>query len=170
MKNLIPLLILTFSFQSLADTPYLGVDYMLSEVEIGNEAAKPAATFLRAGVSKNNMAFEAQYLVSNKDDNVYNVNFDIDKSIGLYFVMQSNLHSGFGLDVSVGYAMTEMKVTSTSENLPTDYDYDGFAWGIAIHQQIPYLEKTHVRLAYQSLFNGDDVKIDGVTLGFTYQF
>nr|WP_193988862.1 outer membrane beta-barrel protein [Lelliottia steviae] len=170
MKHLFSLLILTASFSSQADTPYFGVDYMLSDIEISSESAKPTATFLRAGVSNKNMAFEAQYLVSSNDDDIYNINFDIDKSVGLYFVMQSNIVNGFGLDVSLGYAKTQMKVTSTSQELPSDYDYDGFAWGVAIHQEVPYIKNTHVRLAYQSLFEGDDVDISGVTLGFTYQF
>ena len=170
MKKYILLFIFAASFQTKADTYYLGADYMLSDIEISSESAIPTATFLRAGASNNNMAFEAQYLISSDDDNIYNLEFELEKSAALFFVMQSDVVNGFGLDISLGYAKNEMIVNSASEKLPTNYNYDGFAWGVAVHQQIPYIKNTQVRLAYQSLFKGDDVEISGVTLGLTYHF
>ena len=132
MKKYILLFIFAASFQTKADTYYLGADYMLSDIEISSESAKPTATFLRAGASNNNMAFEAQYLISSDDDNIYNLEFELEKS-GLFFVMQSDVVNGFGLDISLGYAKNEMIVNSASEKLPTNYNYDGFAWGVAVH-------------------------------------
>ncbi|MBE0458214.1 MAG: hypothetical protein ACTJIB_07905 [Pseudoalteromonas prydzensis] len=170
MGKILAILLLSISFQCFADSPYIGIDYMLTNIEISNQEAKPNAAILRAGISNNNMAFEAQYLASSDSDDIYNLEFDIDKSLALFFVMQSEEVNGFGLDLSLGYAMTDMIVKAPTGTLSTDYEYNGFAWGVAIHQQIPYLENTNVRLAYQSLFKGDDVEIKGLTLGFTYQF
>lgn len=170
MKKYILLLLFAYSFHANADTYYLGADYMLSDIEISNENAKPKSTILRAGASNNNMAFEAQYLIASNDDNIYNLEFELEKSAALFFVMQSDVVNGFGLDISLGYAMNEMTVASSSVSLPTDYNYDGFAWGIAVHQQLPFIKNTQMRLAYQSLFKGDDVEISGISLGFTYHF
>ena len=74
---------------------------MLTDIELAGENAEPSAIALRAGVSNNNMAFEAQYLVGNTDD-IYRMEFDLEQSVALYFVMQSDIRDGFGMDVSVG--------------------------------------------------------------------
>jgi hypothetical protein len=65
MNKILSLLLLCTSFQSLADSTYIGVDYMLNEIEFDDDSAKPKATALRLGVSNNQMAFELQYLMNN---------------------------------------------------------------------------------------------------------
>jgi outer membrane protein with beta-barrel domain len=169
-KIFIPLLLLSTSFQCLADSTYIGVDYMLTDIKLAGENAKPSATALRVGVSNNNMAFEAQYLTSNRSDNIYRMEFDLEQSIGLYFVMQSDIIAGFGIDASLGYAMTNMRVSGPEETYNGEDQYNDFSWGVAIHQQIPYLEKAQARLSYQSLYKNSDIEITGISLGFTYQF
>jgi hypothetical protein len=104
MEKIFTLLLLTASFNSFADTPYIGVDYMMSDIKISNENATPKSALIRAGISNNNMAFEAHYLASSSSDHIYNTEFNLDKSLALYFVMQSDVVNGFGLDVSLGYA------------------------------------------------------------------
>jgi hypothetical protein len=64
----------------------------------------------------------------------------------------------------------QVVVSNPSASINGDYKYDGFSWGVAMHQQIPYLENTQIRLGYQSLFKGDDIEITGYTLGFVYHF
>ena len=63
MEKFFTLVLLSASFNSFADTPYIGVDYMMSDIEISNENANPKAALLRAGISNNNMAFVAHYLI-----------------------------------------------------------------------------------------------------------
>ena len=170
MKRTLPLLLLSLSFQSFADSYYVGVDYMLTDIELSSENAKPKASKLRVGVSNNNMAFEAQYLTSNNSDNIHRIEFDIEQSAAFYFVMQSGVVDGFGLDVSLGYAVTDMVFSGPEETINGKDQYKGFSWEIAIHQQIPYLQQAQVRLSYQSLYKDSDLEITGISLGFTYQF
>ncbi|MDN4503418.1 outer membrane beta-barrel protein [Alteromonadaceae bacterium BrNp21-10] len=164
------ILLFVTSFQCFADSAYIGVDYMLTEIELSGEKAKPSATSLRVGVSNSNMAFEAQYLSANGNDNIYSMEFDLQQSIGLYFVMQSDIIEGVGVDISLGYAMTDMTVSGPENTYNGEDNYNGFSWGLAIHQQIPNLKHVHVRLAYQSFYNDSDIEINGVSLGVTYQF
>jgi|GEM_PF-1163886 len=161
--------LLTLSSQAIADTTYIGFDYMLTDIDLASENAKPSAVAIRAGVSNSNMAFEAQYLVGNTDD-IYRMEFDLEQSLGLYFVMQSDVVDGFGLDVSLGYAMTDMTVTGPEETYNGEDHYNGFSWGAAIHQQIPYFEQASIRLGYQSLYKDSDIDITNISLGFTYNF
>jgi hypothetical protein len=171
MNKIFPLLLLLSApFQCLADSTYIGVDYVLTDIELADQSAKPKATTLRLGVSNNNMAFEAQYLKANDTDNIYRIEFDLEKSIALYFVMQSDIQSGFGLDVSLGYAKTDIMVSGPDETFNGTDQYNGFSWGIAIHQQIPYLEQAQVKLGYQSFYKDSDLEITAISLGFTYQF
>lgn len=171
MKKILPLLLLlSMPFQCLADSVYTGIDYMLTDIELSGESAKPNSSKLRIGVSNNNMAFEAQYLISNNTDNIYRMEFDIEKSVVLYFVMQSGIVDGFGLDASLGYAMTDIMFSGPEETLNGKEQYKGFSWEIAIHQQIPYLKQAQARLSYQSLYKDSDSEITGISLGFTYQF
>jgi hypothetical protein len=164
------LLLLIMSFQSLADSVYLGVDYMLTDIELAGGKANPRATSLRVGVSNNNMAFEAQQLIANSSDNIYGIEFDLQQTTALYFIMQSDTEDGLGVDVSLGYAMTEIAVSGPENTYNGKDDYNGFSWGVAIHQQIPSLEQVHVRLSYQSFYKDSDIEITGISLGFTYQF
>lgn len=81
---------------------------MMSDIKISNENATPKSALIRAGISNNNMAFEAHYLASSSSDHIYNTEFNLDKSLALYFVMQSDVVNGFGLDVSLGYAKIKL--------------------------------------------------------------
>jgi hypothetical protein len=169
LKKIVTFSLLTRSTQSLADTGYIGIDYMLTDIELANEEVKPNAIALRAGVSNNNMAFEAQYLRGNNDD-IYNISFDLEQSTALYFVMQSDIRDGFGMDVAVGYAMTDMTVSGPAETYNGEDNYHGFSWAVSMHQQIPYFKQTSIRLGYQSLYKDSDIEITNISLGFTYHF
>ena len=168
--KILPISFFVLSTQCLADTTYIGIDYALNDIELSSENAKPSATALRVGVSNNNMAFEAQYLIGNNTDNIYRMEFDLKQSTALYFVMQSDIREGFGLDVSVGYAMTEMSVYGPEETYNGKDHYNGFSWGAAIHQQIPYFKQANIRLGYQSLYKDSDLEITNISIGFTYYF
>jgi hypothetical protein len=97
------------------------------------------------------MAFEAQYLFANNTDNIYSMEFDLEQSIALYFVMQTNIINDLVLDVSLGYAMTDLTVSGPEGTYNGEDQYNGFSWGIAFHEQIPYLKQAQVRIAYQLL-------------------
>ena len=169
VSKLLTISLLTLSTQSFADSYYVGLDYMLTDIELASENAKPSAIAVRAGVSNNNMAFEAQYLVGNTDD-IYRMEFDLEQSVALYFIMQSDIRNGFGMDVSVGYAMTAMTVSGPEETYNDEDHYNGFSWGISMHQQIPYFEQASIRLGYQSLYKDNNIEIANISLGFTYNF
>jgi hypothetical protein len=161
---------LFLSTHCFADTAYVGMDYMLTNIDVSGENAKPHATSLRVGVSNNNMAFEAQYIVGNNTDKIYRMEFDLEQSTALYFVMQSDLVEGFGLDVSLGYAITDMTVSGPEETFNEKDQYKDFSWGIAIHQELPFIENSNIRLGYQSLYKDSHLDISGISLGFTYNF
>jgi len=159
----------TIPLQANADTPYVGIDYMLTNIEFDSEKAEPDAIGLRVGASNNNMAFEAQYIRGNTD-NIYRMGFDFKQSAALYFVLQSDLREGFGMDFSIGYAMTEIAVSGPEETYNGSDNYNGFSWVISMHQQIPFVEEANIRLAYQSLYHDSNLDITNISLGFTYNF
>lgn len=169
-KFLLAFFILISSFQCFADTYYVGLDYTMTGIELSGEKAEPDATAIRLGASNNNMALEVQYLTSNKTENIYSMTFDLDQSVGLYFVLQSDIDDGYGINVSLGYAMNKMAVSGPSDTYNGEDNYDGFSWRIAIHREIPYLEQAQIRLAYQSLYKDSNIEITGISLGITYQF
>jgi hypothetical protein len=167
--KIIAISLLTLSTQSFADNYYIGMDYLTTDIELVSENAKPSAIALRAGISNNNMAFELQYLRGNNDD-IYSMTFDLEQSAALYFVMQSDIRDGFGMDMSVGYAMTDMTVSGPEETYNGEDHYNGFSWGVSMHQQIPYFEQASIRLGYQSLYKDNDIEITNISLGFIYNF
>jgi hypothetical protein len=162
--------LLSTTNNAFADSPYIGIDYMLSDIDVGGENAKPSMTGLRVGVSNNNIAFEAQYLLSNNTDNIYRMEFDLEESKALYVVLQSDTMEGFRFDVSLGYAMSDLTVVGPEETYNGTEEYTGFSWGVAAVQQLPYFDNAQVRLGYQSLYKDSDLEITGITLGLTYQF
>jgi hypothetical protein len=168
-NKIITISFLTISTQCFADDIYIGIDYMTTDIELASENVKPDAIALRAGVSNNNMAFEAQYLRGN-NDNTYRMTFDLEQSAALYFVMQSDIRDGFGMDVSLGYAMTEMTVSGPEETYNGEDHYNGFSWGVSMHQKIPYFDQASIRVGYQSLYKDSDIEIKNISLGFIYNF
>ncbi len=163
-------MLLCTSLNCLDDSPYIGIDYVLTDIDISGESAKPSMTAIRTGVSNNNIAFEAQYLIANNTDNIYSMEFDLEQSKALYVVMQSDTTQGFRLDVSMGYAINDLTLTGPENTYNGSDEYSGFSWGISIQQEIPFIKNTQVRLAYQSLFKNSDIDISGIALGLTYQF
>lgn len=84
--------------------------------------------------------------------------------------MQSYAVNGFSLDVSLGYASNEMTVRGPENTFNGSDEYNGFAWGVALYQEIPSLKNVRVKLGYQSLYNDSDLSISGISLGFNYHF
>jgi len=95
-KFLLVFFLLISSFQCFADTYYAGIDYSITKIELGGEEAKPDTTAIRLGASNNNIALKVQYLISNETKNIYSIKFDLEQSVGLYFVMQSDFTDGYG--------------------------------------------------------------------------
>lgn len=175
LKTLSWLLLISFSFPCAAesaftDSTYVGVDYVLPSIEISGKRAKPSSTAFRIGASKERIGLEAQYLIGNNTDNIYRMEFDLEQSVALYLVLQSTTIDGFGLDVSLGYAITDMTVTGPAETYNGEDTYSGFSWGIAFNQEISYIENTQLRFGYKSLYKDSDITISGFSLGLTYQF
>jgi hypothetical protein len=170
MKRIFLLFLVSASFNCLADAPYIGIDYVLTNIDISGENAKPSMTAIRTGVSNSNIAFEAQYLIANSTDNIYSMEFDLEESKALYVVMQSDTMQGFRLDVSLGYAINDLTVTGPENTYNGSDEYSGFSWGVSIQQEIPFIKNTQVRLGYQSLFKNSEIDISGIALGLTYQF
>ncbi|SFD32999.1 outer membrane beta-barrel protein [Pseudoalteromonas denitrificans] len=172
MNKTISLLFLACaSMPSFADSTYIGLDYVFSEIKFSDEKAKPSMTSFRLGTTVyKQISVEAQYSISNKSDNIYNMEFDLENSKALFLLLQSTAVNGFSLDVSLGYASSELTVTGPENTFNGTDDYNGFAWGVSFYQQIPSFENAQVKLGYQSLYNDHDISINGITLGFNYHF
>ncbi len=169
-KRLPCVFLLTTSLACFADSPYVGVDYLVADIDVANENVKPKMAIFRAGVSNNNIAFEAQFLHSHATAHTHRVTFDIEQSKALYLVLQSDTVEGFRFDVSLGYAANDLTVTGPENTYNGTSKYSGFSWGLSLVQQLPYFSKTQVRLGYQSLYKDSYIEVTGMSLGLTYQF
>jgi hypothetical protein len=113
---------------------------------------------------------EAQYLVTNNSDNIYNINFDLEQSKAVYLLLKSDSRSGYSIDVALGYAYNDLNVNGPENTYNSSDEYNGFSWKAAINYDVPYLKGSQIKLGYQSLYNKDDLDISGISLGISYHF
>ncbi|PAJ75674.1 hypothetical protein CJF42_04075 [Pseudoalteromonas sp. NBT06-2] len=171
MKKTFPLLYLFATAPSFADSSFIGVDYLHSDIETSNEAANIPMAAFRLGTSiYKQIAIEGQYLLSNNTDNIYNVEFDLENNKAIFLLLQSYAVNGFSLDVSLGYASSNMSVSGPENTFNGSDEYNGFAWGISLYQEIPSFKNARIKLGYQSLYNDSNLSITGISLGFNYHF
>jgi len=171
MKKTLPLLCLLTAAPSFADSSFIGIDYLRSDIEVSNETANTGMASFRLGTSiYKQIAIEAQYVAGSQTDNIYNMEFDLENSKAIFVLLQSYAVNGFSLDVSLGYASNEMTVTGPENTFNGSDEYNGFAWGVALYQEIPSFKNARVKLGYQSLYNDSDLSISGISLGFNYHF
>jgi len=170
MKTL-PLLCLFSASPSFADANFIGIDYLHSDIEISDETANTGMASFRLGTSiYKQIAIETQYIVGTQTDNIYNMEFNLENSKAIFVSLQSEDMNGFSLDVSLGYASSEMTVTGPENAYNGSDEYNGFAWGVALYQEIPSYKNAKIRLGYQSLYSDSDLSITGISLGFNYHF
>ncbi len=182
MKRSIPLLLLLSSaFPSFAasswtdfrlgDSSFVGVDYMFSSVKLSGEDAKPKLAGLKAGFSLyEQISLEADYLQGTSTDDVVGLEFDVEDSKGLYLLFKSGDDTSFGVDVTLGYASTKLTVTGDENDYRSSEEYNGFSWGISFYDSFPAYKNLQMKLGYKSLYDDNNIKIDGFTLGFNYYF
>lgn len=171
MKSLVPLFLLTISSQLHANESYVGIDYFASRLDIANEESKPAMVNLRLGTElMRKIYIEGQYMVSSSDDDLYRLNMDFDESYGAYLRFESLAEGNLTTEISLGYASTDIATKGPEDTYTGTDTVVGFAWGIALNQRIQWVEGLKLRAGYQSLYDKDDIKIDGFTLGFSYSF
>lgn len=157
--------------KSLANSSYIGIDYAYTDLDISNENANPSMAALRIGTSiHHNISVEGQYLLPISTDSIYRMDFDLEQSKRIYLLLQSDIVSGFGLDISLGYAVTDLAVTGPENTYNGTDQYNDFSWGLSIHQQIPYLENAHIKLGYLHLYKDSNIKIAELSLGISYYF
>lgn len=172
--NLLLVLVAPLFFISqyaIANSSYIGLDYAYTDFDIANENAHPSMATLRASTSiYHNISIEGQYLLPINSDNIYRMEFDLEQSKRLYLLLQSDIVNGFGLDISFGYAVTDLTVTGPENTYNGSDKYEDFSWGLSIHQQIPYFDSLHVRLGYLHLYKDSNVKMAELSLGISYAF
>jgi len=169
---LVLIMSLIFSPQkSLANSSYIGFDFAYTDLETSNENANPSMATLRIGTRiYHNISIEGQYLLPINSDNIYRMDFDLEESKRIYLLLQSDIVNGFGLDISLGYALTELTITGPENTYNGTDQYDGFSWGLSIHQQIPYFENTHIKLGYLHLYKDSNIELSELSLGISYYF
>ncbi|WP_127924105.1 MULTISPECIES: outer membrane beta-barrel protein [unclassified Pseudoalteromonas] len=170
MKSL-PLLCLFTTLPCFANSSFIGVDYFHSDIEISDESANTGMAAFRLGTSiYKQIAIKGQYISGNQTDNIYNMEFDLENSKAAFILLQSYAVNGFSLDVSLGYASTQMTASGPENTFNGTDEYNGFAWGVSLYQEIPSFKNARVKLGYQSLYNDSDLSITGISLGFNYHF
>lgn len=171
MKSILPLSLLFSSCMLSANETYIGVDYFASRLDIANEETNPAMVNLRLGTELFRKVFlEGQYMVSSKDDDLYRLNMDYGESYGAYVRFESLTEGDLITEISLGYSSTDIKTIGPEGTYTGNDTVSGFAWGIALNQKIHWVDGLKLRAGYQSLYDKDDIKLDGFTFGFTYAF
>ncbi len=175
-KKLPVFLLFNFPFLCRADvnaveSTYFSVDYVKSDIELAGKNAQPSMINFRLGTGiYDQISLEAQYSVGNSSNNISTLTFDLEQSKALYLLFRSYTINGFGIDVSLGYASTELTVKGPANSYSGVDDYNGFSWGASLYQEIPMLDNVRVRLGYQSLYHDGDMDITGFSLGLSYHF
>jgi hypothetical protein len=173
-KSVVVLILSNMSLSCFAESNYIGLDYVWSDIKIADESATPGATALTIGTSGKgqltNMYLEAQYLVANNSDNIHNINFDLEQSKAVYLLLKSDSRDGYSIDVALGYAYNDLNINGPENTYNGSDEYNGFSWKAAINYEVPYLKGSQIKLGYQSLYSKDDLDISGISLGISYHF
>ncbi|WDE06714.1 outer membrane beta-barrel protein [Thalassomonas viridans] len=155
----------------LGDSSFVGVDYMFSGVKVSGEDPKPKLAGLKAGISiYEQISLEANYLQGTSTGDVAGLEFDVEDSKGLYLLFKSGNDTSFGVDITLGYASTKLTVTGEESSFNSSEEYNGFSWGISFYDSFPSFENLQMKIGYKSLYDDENIKIDGFTLGFNYYF
>jgi len=155
----------------LAEKSYVGVDYMFSRVKLSGDDPKPKLAGLKAGVSIYQQIFlEADYLQSTGSDDIAGIEYDLEDSKGVYLLFKSGDDDSFGVDISLGYASTEFTISGNVSSAGSSEEYKGFSWGLSFYDSFPGYKDLQMKIGYKSLYDKDNIKIDGFTLGFNYSF
>lgn len=150
---------------------YAGADYFWSNIKIDGNKTHPTMTNLKFGASVwNNITLEAQYGVPTNNGSIYRLDFELEEAQAVYLRFLTEDSAYWYLDISLGYASTTLKTTGPEDTYNGTETYKGFSWGLFAVKEIEFLPNTHFKIGYQSLFNDNSLKIEGLSTGISYHF
>jgi len=170
-KIILSFLALALAASAQAGNYYVGTDYVKSNLKIGDEKAKPSQLSLRVGMEVwQQIALEAQYSESDKSDNLFRFDVDLERTRAVFARFISPEYDNITVDIALGYASSVLTVNGPVGTFSGTDTYAGFAWGIAAQHRLYRTPNASVRIAYQSLYNDGSLHIQGFSVGLTYNF
>lgn len=172
MTRLASLIFIVFASTSAwAETFYSGVDLLKTDLNIGGHKTNPTQTLYRLGFNINpQFALEYQQGQSKKTDELYRLEVDLEKTQAVFARLISRDYQGITMDVSLGYARSNLMVNGPVGSYNGLDQYEGFAWGIAAYDRLSSIKNAEFRVSYQSFYDDDALHIRGFSFGLTYHF
>lgn len=152
-----------------ADTGYYaGVDYTFQELSVANRGAADFGSLGLSGGFKFNEYFAAEARLSggaNDEDLGGGVTFGLDSYVGAQGVLSLPLANGFSLYGTLGYGNAEIQ--ATQGNVRISSSDDSVSYGVGAQYNFGQFS---LRAGYDSLYDKDDVQIDGFKITGIYSF
>lgn len=147
---------------------YVGGGYTRTEfdADLVSDDAELGALFFRGGYQINeNLAVEARFGKGIADDKIDGVKIEEDYMYGAYF--KAGMPTSIGLYPYFLVGWTESKLKFSVPGDSTTDKSSGISYGAGLEYRVSQFS---VGLEYAKLYNNDDYKINGLSLGVNYKF
>lgn len=147
---------------------YVGGSYSILDFE---EEGIPDLDFgalnLRGGVEFNDyISAELRYGFGVKDDSVGVVDFELERSFGLYLRGGAEVANGVKPYAMIGY--TDLEISASGPGGSADESSSDLGFGIGV--DIDVAKDLVFNLEYANFYNKDDTEVSGFSLGFVAKF
>ena len=155
------------SAQLYGEVAYHGLNYD----ERGTDSLSLGALGVAIGYEAHpNLAVEAMVAIGVQDDSVtvegIKVDGELDYSAGLFLKPKFRITDGFEVFARLGWAQSE--VTARGPGVSISDDGNDFAYGLGA--QFSFNKNVYVTGSYMNMYDKNDVKVDGWSIGLGYKF
>ena len=174
MRNLLALLVVASFFCSPANAArsgnsYFGLQYAMTEVDVdvsGLDAFEPTALVLKSGGQVNpNTSIEFRFGLGLEDDNQsvgrFDVDFEIDRILGIYGVFHTSGGGPTSFYGLLGYSWAEGEISVNGSG--DSEDEDGISYGVGVNF-------SGFNAEYMVYLDEDDVEVTALSLGYTFYY
>ncbi|NOZ55035.1 MAG: porin family protein [Gammaproteobacteria bacterium] len=173
MKSIVTIMLIFLGFLSFSATAgalYVDVSLVRTTMKIEGEKLNPFLARYKLGYQlSNQLAIEAQFAKSAKEDDLNNLDVDVDEFNG-YYVRYSgdSAYNGVTLYFIAGVSTTKLKWTRDGNS--NSETFEDFSYGIGAEEHSEAIKNMVYTFEYMKYYDSNDLDVSGISLGIRYNF
>jgi len=163
-------LFLTLFYSSIAGAGiYIALAPSWSKIDTPSASTHPSLADFRLGYEIPNHQLELAIMTSTKDDQLNQLTVDIPSVKSIFYRYVPNPKSDVKFHLILGASQIEVDSSYPSIADSTD-KFDGFSYGLGLEEAFRSIPNLKMKFDWISLYDGDQITINTISLGLRYEF
>lgn len=148
---------------------YISLSPAMVEVNTENASTRPTLIDFSLGYEFDNHQLELSLMTSLSDDSLNQLVVDVPSVNSVFYRYLPYKDTSVKIHLILG--VSQVEVESSYPNVPVSTEtFDGASFGVGLEESFTSIPQLKLKLDVLRLYNGDNLDINLLSLGFSYAF